>query len=143
MSHGCRGKVSPIFALVRAVDQFMSFSSSEATLQTMATARPCLAQLSRLRISTTRKSSIYPPARFLSSTAPRAGAKKILSKKDKDKASGAQAAPKYAKKKKAEQQKNKKKASTSYKQYDLKDAEQFSLCDAMRYGLCFADSEAC
>lgn len=27
----------------------------------------------------------------------------------------------------------KKKARTTYKQYDMKDAEQFSLCDAMRY----------
>lgn len=35
-----------------------------------------------------------------------------------------------------DQPKKKKKARTVFKQYDLKNAEQFSLCDAMRYGVC-------
>ncbi|KAI9744375.1 MAG: mitochondrial 54S ribosomal protein mrpl1 [Claussenomyces sp. TS43310] len=37
------------------------------------------------------------------------------------------------KKKKEEAAKKKRKQRTAYKQYDLKEAEQFSLCDAMRY----------
>jgi large subunit ribosomal protein L1 len=36
-------------------------------------------------------------------------------------------------KKKAEVAKKKRKTRTSFKEYDLKDAEQFSLLDAMRY----------
>jgi hypothetical protein len=36
-------------------------------------------------------------------------------------------------KKKGEITKKKKKLRTTYVEYDLKDAEQFSLCDAMRY----------
>lgn len=36
-------------------------------------------------------------------------------------------------KKKGEATKKKRKPRTAYVQYDLKDAEQFSLCDAMRY----------
>jgi large subunit ribosomal protein L1 len=36
-------------------------------------------------------------------------------------------------KKKGEEPKKKKKQRTTYKLYDMKDAEMFSLCDAMRY----------
>jgi hypothetical protein len=36
-------------------------------------------------------------------------------------------------KKKSDSAKKKKKTRNSYIQYDLKDADQFSLCDAMRY----------
>jgi len=35
-------------------------------------------------------------------------------------------------KKKALEKKNKRKPRTTYRQFDLKDTEQFSLCDAMR-----------
>lgn len=36
-------------------------------------------------------------------------------------------------KKKGEAPKKKKKLRTTYKEYDMRDAEQFSLCDAMRF----------
>lgn len=36
-------------------------------------------------------------------------------------------------KKKKDSEKKKKKPRTIYRQYDLKDTEQFSLCDAMRF----------
>jgi large subunit ribosomal protein L1 len=39
---------------------------------------------------------------------------------------------KAAPKKKAKEEKQKKKTRTEFKQYDLQDADQFSLCDAMR-----------
>ena len=75
------------------------------------------------------------PARFLSVTAPcasrGANAPKILSKKDK--AGGGKGQSSQKNKKKGEETKKKRKARTTYKQYDMKDAEMFSLCDAMRY----------
>merc|ERR1712000_687235 len=84
---------------------------------TMATARPCLAQLSSLCLASSRPVSANITARFLSTTAVLAArgpnAAKILSK--------------------GEKAKMKKKARTTYIQYDQRDADQFSLCDAMRY----------
>jgi len=69
-------------------------------------------------------------ARFLSTTAGKF-APKILSKKDKAGLAGKGMNP-MKNKKKGEETKKKKKVRTVYKQYDLKDADMFSLCDAMR-----------
>lgn len=102
----------------------------------MATARPCLAQLSRICLSSSRPASANISARFLSTTAPLAArganASKILSKQDKAKLGKSSSNP-QKNKKKGEETKKKKKARTTYKQYDPKELEQFSLCDAMRY----------
>lgn len=77
----------------------------------------------------------YTSARFLSAANPLmsrgADAPKIKSKKDKAKASGGSNPQKN--KKKGEETKKKKKPRTTFKQYDLKELDQFSLCDAMRY----------
>jgi large subunit ribosomal protein L1 len=72
----------------------------------------------------------------LSSTAPLAkGApKRIEPKKEKTVGSKGQNPQKNKKKGVAETQKRK--ARTTYIQYDLRDAEKFSLCDAMRYISC-------
>jgi len=70
-------------------------------------------------------------ARFLSTTAIRQ-APKIVSKKEKAGLAGKGMNP-QKNKKKGEETKKKKKVRTVYKQYDLKDAEMFSLCDAMRF----------
>ncbi|KAI9047411.1 hypothetical protein LZ554_008855 [Drepanopeziza brunnea f. sp. 'monogermtubi'] len=102
----------------------------------MATARPCLAQLSRICLSSVRPTSTTISARFLSTTVPLAArganANKILSKQDKAKLGKSSSNP-QKNKKKGEETKKKKKTRTTYKQYDPKDLEQFSLCDAMRY----------
>jgi large subunit ribosomal protein L1 len=111
-------------------------SSYLANINDMATTRPCLAQLSRLCLSSGRSTSIHIPSRFLSSTAPRAArganAPKILSKKEKSIGAKGQNPQKNLKKKKGAEMK-KRKPMTDYRQYDMKDMEQFSLCDAMRY----------
>ena len=86
----------------------------------MATARPCLAQLSRLCIRPTLP--ISSSTRFLSTTALRAAAPKA--------AKNVSSNPQKNKKKGTEVKK--KKARTAYKQYDMTDAEMFALCDAMR-----------
>ena len=105
----------------------------------MATIRPCLAPLSRLSLNSGRPTSIYIPSRFLSATtASRAGQKpKMESKKEKSVGAKGQNPQKNLKKKKGAERK-KRKPVTDYKQYDLKDMEQFTLCEAMRYG--FQDS---
>jgi large subunit ribosomal protein L1 len=73
--------------------------------------------------------------RFLSTTAACASrgkfAPKILSKKEKAGIASKGQNPQKNKKKDAPQKKRK--ARTTYKTYDLKDAEMFSLCDAMRF----------
>jgi large subunit ribosomal protein L1 len=46
-------------------------------------------------------------------------------------------------KKKGEASKKRRKPKTTYTQYDLRDAEQFSLCDAMRYVYCHQISSNC
>ncbi|KAG4411498.1 hypothetical protein IFR04_015372 [Cadophora malorum] len=102
----------------------------------MATARPCLAQLSSLCLASSRPVSANITARFLSTTAVLAArgpnAAKILSKGDKAKLKTGSSNP-QKNKKKGEETKKKKKARTTYIQYDQRDADQFSLCDAMRY----------
>lgn len=98
----------------------------------MASTRPCLAQLSRLCLSIPKPASPYTSARFLSSTAALAkGAPKRIEPKDKPIGSKGQNPQKNKKKGVAETKKRK--ARTTYIQYDLRDAEKFSLCDAMRY----------
>jgi large subunit ribosomal protein L1 len=73
--------------------------------------------------------------RFLNMTAACASrgkfAPKILSKKEKAGIASKGQNPQKNKKKDAPQKKRK--ARTTYKTYDLKDAEMFSLCDAMRF----------
>lgn len=107
----------------------------------MATARPCLAQLSRICLSSSRPTSV-PSARLFSTTVT------LASKKDKP--VGKPVPSKY-KKKKGEESGKKKKPRTAYRQYDMRDAEMFTLCDAMRYVSCsfsppkiltFADTSA-
>ena len=73
----------------------------------------------------------------MSSTAPLAKGSpgRIESKKDKPVSTGGGNPQKN--KKKGVAATKKKKVRTSYIQYDLRDAEKFSLCDAMRYVLTF------
>ena len=94
----------------------------------MTAPRPCLAQLSRFCISSNLRVGLvpFPPGfqpRFL---APYATAKN----------NSARGQNPQKNKKKGEASKKKRKPKTTYTQYDLKDAEQFSLCDAMRYASC-------
>lgn len=107
----------------------------EHHINAMATARPCLAQLSRLAAVSNRHIPQTISVRFLSTTAPCAarGASAGPIKSKRDKALGSSSNP-QKNKKKGEEPKKKKKASTMYKQYDLSKAEQYSLLDAMRYG---------
>ncbi|RDL36466.1 putative 50S ribosomal protein L1 [Venustampulla echinocandica] len=94
----------------------------------MATARPCLAQLSRSHLYPIPPISSSFPIRLFSTTTPVANAKgkKIQSKKVKPEATNRPANHKKVTEKK-------KKPKTHYTQYDLKKEEQFSLLDAMRY----------
>ena len=98
----------------------------------MANTRPCLAQLSRLCLHTSKPISPYNSARYLSSTAPLSKGFKpaLVSKKERTVASRTN--PQKNKKKGVAETK-KRKARTTYIQYDLRDADKFSLCDAMRY----------
>jgi len=97
----------------------------------MASFPPCLAQLSKICVPTGRQTTHTFPARFLTPSIQvrHAGFKPKIISKEKLVGAGGQTAQKY-KKKGAETKK--KKARTTYKQYDQKDSEQFSLCDAMR-----------
>ncbi|KUJ06716.1 ribosomal protein L1 [Mollisia scopiformis] len=101
----------------------------------MSTARPCLAQLSRICLYSNRPGITSVPARSLSTTAAVAArgpnAPKILSKADKGLRKASTNPQKN--KKKGEEVKKKKKARTAYKQYDQRELEQFTLLDAMRY----------
>ncbi|KAI6717329.1 mitochondrial 54S ribosomal protein MRPL1 [Diplocarpon mali] len=104
----------------------------------MATARPCLSHLKRICSSTSRSraSPAHFSARFLSTTALLAAnsfVQKTKSKKPLEKPKGSGQNPQKNKKKGEESKRKKKKTSTTYRQYDLKDLELFSLCDAMRY----------
>ncbi|CZS94231.1 probable 50S ribosomal protein L1 [Rhynchosporium agropyri] len=98
----------------------------------MATARPSLAQLSRLCLVSSRPTSAKISARYLSTTTPlelrgpKANSKVVVVK-------GKATSNPQKNKKKGEEGKKKKKARTTYIQYDPRDADQFSLCDAMRY----------
>jgi large subunit ribosomal protein L1 len=91
----------------------------------MATARPCLAQLSRLCLSSPRPIQSSISLRFLSTTVP------CAAKKEKPPPGKGQNPQKN--KKKGVEAKKKKKTSSEYIQYDMNKAEMFSLCDAMRY----------
>jgi large subunit ribosomal protein L1 len=98
----------------------------------MSTARP-LAQLSKICLYSNRSTpGIY--TRFFSTTAAVAArgpnAQKILSKADKGLRKASSNPQKN--KKKGEEVKKKKKTRTTYKQYDQKDLDQFSLLEAMR-----------
>ena len=97
----------------------------------MATSRPMLAQLSRLCLSPRIPGARFEGTRFLSATAACASKGKIISKKEKAGPASKGQNPQKNKKKDAPQKKRK--ARTTYKTYDLKDAEMFSLCDAMRF----------
>jgi large subunit ribosomal protein L1 len=98
----------------------------------MATSRPILAQLSRLCLLPRTPGARFEGTRFLSATAACASKGKIISKKEKaGPASKGQNPQKN--KKKDDSGRKKKKARTTYKTYDMKDAEVFSLCDAMRF----------
>jgi large subunit ribosomal protein L1 len=98
----------------------------------MATSRPVLAQLSRLCLSPRISGARFEGARFLSATAACASRVKIISKKEKAGVSSKGQNP-QKNKKKDDSGRKKKKARTTFKTYDLKDAETFSLCDAMRF----------
>ncbi len=105
----------------------------------MATARPCLAQLSRICTSSNPFVQQTLMVRSFSATASYAkGAQKIMSKKTL--VVKASSDNKMKNKKKGEDVKKKKKARTTYQQYDQKDLEKFSLLDAMRYvaWICFS-----
>lgn len=98
----------------------------------MATSLPILAQMSRICISSGRPSFQHLPATLQGpkiAIRHKHGVPKIASKKEKGGSSQANA----MKHKKKDDGKKKRKPRTTYRQYDLKDAEQFSLCEAMRY----------
>lgn len=84
----------------------------------MASLKPCMAQLSKLCLSSTRTLRPHSPAAFL------------LPAIQVRHAGGAGANPQKGKKK--NEPTKKRKERKHYIQYDLKDADQFSLCDAMR-----------
>ncbi|CAG8956959.1 hypothetical protein HYFRA_00012009 [Hymenoscyphus fraxineus] len=93
----------------------------------MATARPCLTQLSRAYLNSVRPSPLHLPIRQFSITTPRAkGANKIVSKKEKP------ASKPTTFKKKVVEKKKKTKATTHYPVPSMKNAETFALLDAMR-----------
>ena len=85
----------------------------------MATAHAYLAQLGRSCLTSSLRARPQLPVSFLLPTVQQRYASKDTSTQ------------KY--KKKGESTKKKKKARTTYKQYDIKDAETFYLLDAMRY----------
>jgi large subunit ribosomal protein L1 len=101
----------------------------------MATSRPVLAQLSKLCLSHPSPAPRGLGPRFLSTTAACASrgkfAPKILSKEKATISSKGQNPQKN--KKKDDGGRKKRKARTTFKTYDSKDAEMFSLCDAMRF----------
>lgn len=101
----------------------------------MANLSPCLAQLSRICVSSGRPTASLP-ARFLAPTIQirTAFVPKITSKKVLDKPKTGNTNP-QKNKKKGSAEKKKKKSKTTYQQYDMKDADTFALCDAMRYVL--------
>jgi large subunit ribosomal protein L1 len=100
----------------------------------MASSRPMLAQFSRLCLSPRISGARFEGARFLSATAACASKGKIISKKEKAGTASKGQNP-QKNKKKDDSGRKKKKARTTYKTYDMKDAEMFSLCDAMRFVL--------
>jgi large subunit ribosomal protein L1 len=112
---------------------FENYSSLPVNVA-MATARPCLAQLSRACLHLSRSQPATLPTRlFSTSTALASRGKnvpKIVSKKEKAPPSAKGNTQKYAKKTVVK----KKKARTTFVQYDLSKEGQFSLLDAMRYG---------
>lgn len=118
-----------------------SKTSKVICANTMATINPCWVHLTRTSLSSQWLKIPHFPARLLSTTAyvaaRGAGAPKMLSKSAKA-AAGGPVTPQKKKKKAVE--KKKKKTNTAFQQYDMKDAQQFSLCEAMRY--VFACSEA-
>ncbi|KAF7946469.1 hypothetical protein EAE96_009467 [Botrytis aclada] len=98
----------------------------------MAAPGLCLAQMSRLSLSTARHTLLHAPKTSIPIVQVRhKGFKeRILSKKEK---SGALTGPTKSFSKRKTTEKKKKKPRTSYRQYDPKDAETFTLCEAMRY----------
>jgi len=101
----------------------------------MASPGLCLAQLSRICLaSPVRQSILHLPQKALIPTFQvRHAAFKPRTLSKKEKAGILTAPPKKKSTKKGEKEQKKRKPRTTYRQYDLKDAEQFSLCDAMRY----------
>ncbi|TAQ87269.1 hypothetical protein B7494_g4440 [Chlorociboria aeruginascens] len=85
----------------------------------------CLAQLGRLSLSPGHHSIAFTPASFVATMTQI----RLASTSKKDAAGGKSNAQRM-KKKTVEK---KKKTRTSFIQYDMRDAIQFSLCDAMRY----------
>lgn len=102
----------------------------------MATPIPCLAQLSRMCLPVGRQSISRTPVRLLAPTiqvrykSRGANAPPIQSKAAK--ALKAASSNPQKNKKKDSEKKKKRKPRTTYRQYDMKDAEQFALCDAIR-----------
>ncbi|TGO26534.1 hypothetical protein BPAE_0057g00100 [Botrytis paeoniae] len=98
----------------------------------MAAPGLCLAQMSRLSLSTARHTLLHAPKASIPIVQVRhKGFKeRILSKKEK---SGALTGPTKSFSKRKTTEKKKKKPRTTYRQYDPKDAETFTLCEAMRY----------
>ena len=94
----------------------------------MATAKPCLAQLSRTCLYSLRQTPSTIPIRSFSSTAPCAG--KASRKKAAKKESGS-----AKKSKKPTTEKRKKKTNPNWIEPDLNGEEQFSLLEAMRYSI--------
>lgn len=90
----------------------------------MSSTRQCLSQLSRLSISATQARPTVQVAAALQSQQRSYAAKKV-----------APAANKYASKLKAARQAEKKarKPRTTFREYDIRDADQYALLDAMRF----------
>ena len=115
-----------ILAKSPSLMNYLEVTEKETSTQPdMITPRPCLAQLSRLCISSNARVRLIP---FPQGFQPRFLAPYATAKNNSARGQNPQKT-----KKKGETSKKKLKPKTTYTQYDLKDAEQFSLCDAMRY----------
>jgi large subunit ribosomal protein L1 len=114
-----------------------NISETPAFMNTgMATPSPFLAQLSRICLFSGRQPILRLPATFLGTTTQvRYGSSKqrILSKAEKAGLVKKPATGNTMKSKKKEDSKKKRKPRTTYRQYNLKDTDQYSLCEAMRY----------
>lgn len=120
----------------RSIKSLLTFYQLDATSHhDMSTARPCLAQLSRICLYSNRPTPARISARSLSTTAAvaarGANARPMLSKAEKAGLKKSSSNP-QKNKKKGEEVKKKKKARTTYQQYDQRDLEQFTLLEAMR-----------
>jgi large subunit ribosomal protein L1 len=96
----------------------------------MASLTTCLAQLSRVCISASGRTALHRAPPLILAPALQVRHKSAKAPKGQKGLSKVQLAVKA---KKLLEKKKKKKPRTTFKTWDMKDAEQFALCDAVRY----------